>query len=71
MAGEIDPVCVVNDAVEDGVGVSGVADPLLPPVAGDLAGELIAGRWPRTRMPSMIWSMRFARSADKLPTRRE
>ena len=39
MAGEIDPVCVVNDAVEDGVCVGGVADQLVPPVEGDLAGD--------------------------------
>ena len=39
MAGEIDPVCVVDDAIEDGVGVGGIADQLVPFVDGDLAGD--------------------------------
>ena len=39
MAGEIDPVRIVHDAVENGVGVSGIADQLMPFVDGDLAGD--------------------------------
>ena len=39
MAGEIDPVSVVDDAIEDGVGVGGIADQLVPFVDGDLAGD--------------------------------
>jgi hypothetical protein len=30
VAGKINPVSVVNDAIEDGVGVGGVADQLVP-----------------------------------------
>jgi cold shock protein len=32
-------VCVVDDAVEDGIGVGGIADQLVPFVDGDLAGD--------------------------------
>jgi hypothetical protein len=39
VAGKIDPVCIVNDAIEDGVGVGGIADQLVPFVDGDLAGD--------------------------------
>src|SRR6266567_1922023 len=39
MAGEIDAVRVVDDAIEDGVGVSGIADQLVPLIDGDLAGD--------------------------------
>ena len=39
VAGEIDPVRVVDDAIEDGVGVGGIADQLVPFVEGDLAGD--------------------------------
>ena len=39
MAGEIDPVRVVDDAIEDGVGIGGIADQLVPFVDGDLAGD--------------------------------
>jgi hypothetical protein len=39
VAGEIDPVRVVNDAIEEGVGVDGIVDQLVPFVDGDLAGE--------------------------------
>ena len=39
MAGEIDPVRVVDDAIEDGVCVGGIADQLVPFVNGDLAGD--------------------------------
>ena len=39
MAGEIDLVSVVDDAIEDGVGVGGIADQLVPFVDGDLAGD--------------------------------
>jgi hypothetical protein len=39
VTGEIDPVCVVNDTIEDGVGVGGIADQLMPFVDGDLAGD--------------------------------
>jgi hypothetical protein len=39
MAGEIDPVRIVDDAIEDGVGVGGIADQLVPFVDGDLAGD--------------------------------
>jgi hypothetical protein len=37
--GEIDPVRVVDEAIEDSVGVSGIADQLVPFVEGDLAGD--------------------------------
>jgi len=39
MATEIDPVCVVNDAIENGIGVGGIADQLVPFVDRDLAGD--------------------------------
>ena len=39
MAGEINPVRVVDDAIEDGVGVGWIADQLVPFVEGDLAGD--------------------------------
>ena len=39
MANEIDPVRVVDDAIQDGVGIGGVADQLVPFVDGDLAGD--------------------------------
>ena len=39
MAGEIDPLRVVNDAIEDGVSVGGIADQLVPFVDRDLAGD--------------------------------
>ena len=32
-------MCVVNDTIEDGVGVGGIADQLVPFVDGDLAGD--------------------------------
>jgi hypothetical protein len=39
VAGKIDPVSVVDDAIEDSVGVCGIADQLVPFVDGDLAGD--------------------------------
>jgi hypothetical protein len=39
VAGKIDAVGVVDDAIEDGVGVGGIADDLVPFVDGDLAGD--------------------------------
>src|SRR5438552_10865928 len=39
VAGEINPVRVVDDAIEDGVGVGWIADQLVPFVEGDLAGD--------------------------------
>ena len=39
MAGEIDPLPVVNDAIENGVSVGGIADQLVPFVDRDLAGD--------------------------------
>jgi hypothetical protein len=39
VAGEIDTMGVVDEAVEDGVGISRVADDIVPFVDGDLAGE--------------------------------
>ena len=39
MAGEIDPVRVVNDAIENGVSVGGITDQLVPFVDWDLAGD--------------------------------
>src|SRR6516164_338848 len=39
LAGEIDAMGVVNEAVEDGVGISRVADERVPFVDGDLASE--------------------------------
>src|SRR6476660_5514626 len=43
MAGEIDPVCVMDDAIEDGVGIGRIADQLVPFVDGHLAGHAL---WP-------------------------
>ena len=37
--GEIDPVRVVDEPIEDGIGVSGIADQLVPFVDGYLAGD--------------------------------
>ena len=39
LAVEFDPVCVVDDAVEDGVGQRRVADDLVPVVDRHLAGD--------------------------------
>jgi hypothetical protein len=39
VAGEIDAVRVVNDAIEDGVSVGRIADQLVPLVDRDLAGD--------------------------------
>jgi hypothetical protein len=39
VAGEIDPLRVVNDAIENGVSVGGIADQLVPFVDWDLAGD--------------------------------
>ena len=39
VAGEIDPVSIVDEAIEDGIGVSGIADQLVPFVDGYLAGD--------------------------------
>jgi hypothetical protein len=39
VAGEIDPVRVVDDAIENGVSVGGIADQLMPFVDWDLAGD--------------------------------
>jgi hypothetical protein len=39
VAGEIDPLRVVNDAIENGVSVGGIADQLVPFVDRDLAGD--------------------------------
>ena len=39
MAGEIDAVRVVDDAIEDGVGIGRIADQGVPFVDGDLAGN--------------------------------
>ena len=39
VAGEIDPVSIVDEAIEDGIGVSGIADQLVPFVDRDLAGD--------------------------------
>ncbi len=39
MAGEIDPLRVVNDAIENGVSVGGITDQLVPFVDWDLAGD--------------------------------
>jgi hypothetical protein len=37
--GEIDPVRVVDEAIEDSVGVGGIANQLVPFVEGGLAGD--------------------------------
>ena len=42
VAGEIEAVGVVDEAVEDGVGVGGIADETMPLIDGDLAA-LIPG----------------------------
>jgi hypothetical protein len=39
IAGEFDPMGVVNEAVEYGVGVGGIGDDLVPLVDGQLAGD--------------------------------
>jgi hypothetical protein len=40
VAGEIDAVCVVDDAIEDSVGIGGIADQFVPFVDGeDLADD--------------------------------
>ncbi len=39
MAGEINAVRVVDDAIEDGVGVGWIADEIVPFVDGDLTGD--------------------------------
>ena len=39
VAGEIDPVSIADEAIEDGIGVSGIADQLVPFVDRNLAGD--------------------------------
>jgi hypothetical protein len=39
LAGQIDAIGVVNDAVEDGVGERGNPDQVMPAVHGNLAGD--------------------------------
>jgi hypothetical protein len=39
VAGEIDAVSVVDDAIEDGIGIGWIADEVVPFVQGDLAGD--------------------------------
>jgi hypothetical protein len=39
LAGQLDPIGVVNDAVEDGVGEGRNADQIMPSVDGNLAGD--------------------------------
>ena len=39
MTGEIDAVRVVDDAIEDGVGVGWITDQIVPFIEGDLAGD--------------------------------
>ena len=39
MTGEIDPVRVVNDAIENGISVGRITDQLVPFVDWDLAGD--------------------------------
>src|SRR6266498_1543057 len=38
-AGEVEAVCVVNQPIEDRVGVGGIADQLMPAVDWQLAGD--------------------------------
>ena len=38
-AGEVEAVCVVNEAIQDGVGVGGIADQLMPSIDRQLAGD--------------------------------
>ncbi len=40
---EVDPMCVVDDAVEDGVGECGLADDVVPLGNGQLAGDQDGG----------------------------
>src|SRR5580692_5154741 len=39
VSGEIDAVGIVDDAIEDGVGIGRIADKVMPFVHGDLAGD--------------------------------
>jgi hypothetical protein len=39
VASEIDPVRVVDDAIENGISAGGIADQLVPFVDRDLAGD--------------------------------
>jgi hypothetical protein len=39
MTAEIDAVGIVDDAIEDGIGVGGIADEFMPFVDGNLAGD--------------------------------
>ena len=39
VAGEIDAVRVVDEAIQNGVGIGGIADQVMPFVDGDLAGD--------------------------------
>lgn len=36
---ELEAVGIVDDAIEDGVGIGGIVDNLMPAVDGDLAGD--------------------------------
>jgi hypothetical protein len=42
VAGEIDAVCVVDDAIEDGVSIGGIADQLVPFVDGECACQSLS-----------------------------
>jgi hypothetical protein len=39
LAGQVDAIGIVNEAVEDSVGDGGIADDFIPVVDGDLAGD--------------------------------
>jgi hypothetical protein len=39
LASELDPVGIMNDAVEDGIGKRRIADDLMPAVDGHLTGD--------------------------------
>src|ERR1700686_278549 len=39
LAGEFDAVSIVDEMVEDGVGVGGISDDLVPAVYGELRGD--------------------------------
>jgi len=66
VAGEIDPVRVVDDAIEDGVGKGWVADQFMPFVDGSEKANERALRWSLCRGAGGRCCRRTAEQRDEL-----
>jgi hypothetical protein len=63
---EVDAVCTVDDAIEDGVAEGRIADHLMPAIHGDLAGDQ---QRPAIAARSTLNRMVAGRDCAPLPTR--